>query len=151
VQASLLKVRIDDFSGGFKQNHLRCVWERAVGLGDWRPENDLTHGLNLSRYEHIATWQVVSTLRCGQKHASLELAKVLTARDDFLSGVAPFLKINALDTLKVDHLGDKLLNRSTHYPGLSREHFQPSPIRSRSRRQKLPQGLPDLRQLTASQ
>jgi hypothetical protein len=123
VQASLIKVLVNDFSGGFKQNHLRRVWEWAVVLRDWRPENNLTHGLSLSRREHIAAWQAFSPGCCCQKHPALELAKVLTACDDFLSRVAPFFEVDSVNPLKVDHLGDKLLNCSTNNPRLSREYF----------------------------
>jgi hypothetical protein len=123
VQASLIKVLVNDLSGGFKQNYLRRVWERAVVLRDWRPEDNLTHGLGLPRREHIAARPAVGALRRGQKHATLELAKVLTACDDFLPRVAPFFEVDSVNPLKVDHLGDKLLNRSTNNPWLSREYF----------------------------
>jgi hypothetical protein len=142
----LIEVLVNNLSGGFKKHHVR-VSGRPFELRDRGPKNDLAHGFRLPRRVYIASGHAVSPVSCRQKHAALQLAKVLTARDDLLTWVASFLKVNALDPLEIDHLGDKLFDRSTNDSGLAREHLQPPPIGSRRRRQKLAQGLPALSQL----
>jgi hypothetical protein len=124
---------VDNIPRGLKRAPLALtqgIRGHVVGLG---PENDLTDGLDLVGPNTSPPGKQSDPWVIARKHPALELAKVLTASDYFLTGVAPFLKVHPFNPLEVNHLGDELLNCTANDPGLPRKNFEPSPIRSRRR------------------
>src|SRR5262249_61086418 len=65
----------------------------------------------------------------GGKHAPLQLAEILRARDDLLARVAALVEAHAADQLEVRHLGDELVLRGSGDQGKTPANVQPAPQR----------------------
>ena len=99
------------------------------------------HAAGLSRVvvrKYFCAWhdgRKLVGIDARQQHAALELAKVLAARDDLLSGVAALAEIDPAHQLEVHHLRHELLARGIQYLWYAGLNIEPAPVRFRLLRQ----------------
>ena len=113
-------------------------------------QHDLTAGLATRIGHDIAAGFGHITSAASKKHPSLELSKVLAARDDFLTGIAALAEVDAVDRLEIDHLRNELFVASLHDPRDGTQHLCATPDLTCHRCARRLQRLPDLASLIRS-